>query len=191
MTSDVQPGPDILVVTWCGGQRPPHHVNNLHDDISGNAVLQSPRDRRSPLRGVHLSAGGEDVRASGPSRTTSCTSSAVRKTWHTLGWLLDRSSDGQTLFFKKGAAFVEQHFESRLLRDDLLRARLHRRATWWPAHLAELPPAPGTEDGRPRCAIPVRRTTSGLEAFFSSMRTYFAGPRESHRAPPAAQASTS
>ena len=94
-----------------------------------------------------------------------------KKTWHTSdgSWTV---VDGESLFFRKGAAVVEQHFESDFcvmiffVPDHFTREVVN-------GHLAELGPAPKTDDDH-KSAIPVSSDT-GLQAFFESMRTYFGG----------------
>ena len=93
------------------------------------------------------------------------------KTWHTPdgSWPV---SGGETLFFKKGAAVVEQHFESDFcvmiffIPDSLTREVASR-------HVADLGPCPASE-GKESRAIPVH-SDLGLSGFFTSMKTYFAG----------------
>lgn len=96
---------------------------------------------------------------------------AGRKTWHTPdgSWTV---GEGQTLFFKKGAATVEQHFESDFcvmiffIPDGFAREVVA-------AHRTELGPCPEPGGGG-QSAIPVRSDV-GLGGFFDSMRSYFSG----------------
>ena len=145
-------------------------MNNLYDDIRGNAAFNRLEigeilfaEYTCPLETkmfelwteqdylVHVVSG--------------------KKTWHTPDgtWPL---GGGQTLFFKKGAAVVEQHFETDFcvmiffVPDSLVRDAVTD-------HLTELPSAPST-DTAPQCVIPVE-SDLGLRAFFDSMKTYFGG----------------
>lgn len=150
--------------------RPPLHMNNLHDDIRGNPSFNRLEigdllfaEYTCPLEAklfeiwtdqdylVHVVSG--------------------KKTWHTPNgsWTV---SDGETLFFRKGAAVVEQHFETDFcvmiffIPDSLTREVVT-------AHLTELGPVP-RGGGAPPCAIPVKSDV-GLDAFFTAMKTYFSG----------------
>jgi AraC-like DNA-binding protein len=94
-----------------------------------------------------------------------------KKTWHTPdgSWPV---SGGETLFFKKGAAVVEQHFESDFcvmiffIPDSLTREVATQ-------HLTDLGKCP-VSHGSDSHAIPVQ-SDLGLSGFFTSMRTYFSG----------------
>jgi AraC-like DNA-binding protein len=94
-----------------------------------------------------------------------------KKTWHTPdgSWTV---SDGQTLFFKKGAAFVEQHFEADFcvllffIPDAIVREVVGE-------NIAELG-RPHRSEGGEKCAIPVT-SDLGLDVFFDSMKSYFSG----------------
>jgi len=93
-----------------------------------------------------------------------------RKTWHTADgvWAANR---GDTLFFKKGAAIVDQHFEVEFclvvcfLPDHVVKATVREIAG---------------SLGAPADAAPIRTAARvendvALSAFFQSMQTYFAG----------------
>ena len=156
-------------VMW-GGARVPPHMNNLYEDIQANPTFNRLEvgdllfaEYTCPLETdlfevwsdhdylVHVVSG--------------------RKTWHTSdgSWTV---TDGETLFFKKGAAVVEQHFETDFcvliffIPDPLPREVIAD-------HLSELDPAP-PGGGTPQSAIPVQDDV-GLNAFFSSMKSYFSG----------------
>ena len=145
-------------------------MNNLYDDIQGNEFFDRLEigdilfaEYTCPLEAnlfevwtqhdylVHVVSG--------------------KKTWHTPdgSWPV---VGGETLFFKKGAAVVEQHFETDFcvmiffIPDSVAREVVA-------SHLAELGPCPQPEGGE-KCAIRVQRDL-GLGAFFDSMRTYFSG----------------
>ncbi len=94
-----------------------------------------------------------------------------KKTWYTSEgtWPAKR---GETLFFKKGAAIVNQHFEVEFcllmvfIQDKLVRATVKEM-------VASLPPV------SPR-ALPIKATARvendvALSAFFQSIRTYLSG----------------
>lgn len=95
-----------------------------------------------------------------------------RKTWHTTdgSWPVE---SGETLFFKKGGAVVEQHFETDFcvmiffVPDGFTREVVKE-------HQAEMSRAEAKEDGAGKCAIPVHHDL-GLEVFFDSMKHYFSG----------------
>lgn len=96
---------------------------------------------------------------------------AGRKTWHTADGVW-RAKPGETLFFKKGAAIVEQHFESEFcvlmffIPDDFVRSTVREIAdslTTAPAGVATI-----------QSAVQVEHDVA-LSAFFQSMRTYFSG----------------
>ena len=97
-----------------------------------------------------------------------------RKTWHTPdgSWTV---REGQTLFFKKGGATVEQHFESDFcvmlffIPDSFVQEVVA-------AHRAELGRSPDS-GGEAGSAIPVQSDV-GLGGFFDSMRTYFSGDEQ-------------
>ena len=94
-----------------------------------------------------------------------------KKTWHTAdgSWPVE---SGETLFFKKGGAVVEQHFESDFcvlvffVPDEIIRDVVNENQL----ELASQKPA--EESGK--CAIRVRHDM-GLDAFLDSMKTYFSG----------------
>lgn len=94
-----------------------------------------------------------------------------KKTWHTSAgdWV---ANPGDTLFFKKGAAIVEQHFEKDFcllmffIPDDFLRSTVREIA--------------GSLTVAPAAAAPIQSAVRvepdvGLSAFIQSMRVYFAG----------------
>jgi len=94
-----------------------------------------------------------------------------RKTWHTSDGVW-RAKPGETLFFKKGAAIVEQHFEVNFcllmffIPDDFVRSTVREIAgslTAAPAGAAAI-----------KSAVRVENDV-GLSNFFQSMRTYFSG----------------
>ena len=145
-------------------------MNNLHDDISGSPAFNRLQvgeflfaEYTCPLEAkmfeiwteqdylVHVISG--------------------RKTWHTSdgSWTVGA---GQTLLFKKGAAIVEQHFETDFcvmiffVPDAITREVVEE-------HVGELGRCPRHEDGE-KCAIPVQSDLA-LDVFFDSMKTYFAG----------------
>jgi AraC family transcriptional regulator, exoenzyme S synthesis regulatory protein ExsA len=93
-----------------------------------------------------------------------------KKTWHTADGVW-AANPGETLFFKKGAAIVEQHFELDFcllvffIPDDFVRSTVREIAgslTAAPAGAAAI-----------KSAVRVEKDV-GLVAFFQSMRTYFA-----------------
>jgi AraC family transcriptional regulator, exoenzyme S synthesis regulatory protein ExsA len=93
-----------------------------------------------------------------------------KKTWHTADGVW-AANPGETLFFKKGAAIVEQHFELDFcllvffIPDDFVRSTVREIAgslTAAPAGAAAI-----------KSAVRVEKDV-GLFAFFQSMRTYFA-----------------
>jgi AraC-like DNA-binding protein len=94
-----------------------------------------------------------------------------KKTWHTSegAW---RANPGETLFFKKGAAIVEQHFELDFcllmffIPDDLVRSTVREIA----GSLVAAPAGIATI----KSAVRVENDVA-LSAFFQSMRTYFSG----------------
>ena len=94
-----------------------------------------------------------------------------KKTWHTAdgAWL---ASPGETLFFKKGAAIVEQHFEEDVcllmlfIPDGLMRSAVRELAGGLSIQ---------TSGGAPiKSALRVENDVA-LFAFFQSMRTYLSG----------------
>jgi AraC-like DNA-binding protein len=97
-----------------------------------------------------------------------------RKTWHTADGVW-RASPGDTLFFKKGATIVEQHFEEDVcmlmlfIPDALMRSAVREAAD-----ALILPPAEGT---RIPSALRVENDVS-LSALFQSMRTYLSGEQK-------------
>lgn len=92
-----------------------------------------------------------------------------KKTWHTVDGVW-RASPGETLFFKKGAAIVEQHFEMDFcllmffIPDDLIRSTVREIA----GSLAAAPAGIATIKSAARV-----ENDAALSAFFNSMRTYF------------------
>jgi len=94
-----------------------------------------------------------------------------RKVWHTSdgAWA---AKAGDTMFFRKGAAIIEQFFEVDFcllmffIPDDLIRSTVRECA----GSLAENRPAAAAI----KCATRVENDVA-LSAFFQSMRTYFAG----------------
>jgi AraC-like DNA-binding protein len=94
-----------------------------------------------------------------------------RKTWHTPDgtWA---AQPGETLFFKKGAAIVEQHFEVDFclllffVPDALVRSTLREMAGSLNASASRAAPLKSAVRVEPDVA---------LSAFFQSMRTYFSG----------------
>ncbi|MHC4925214.1 MAG: helix-turn-helix transcriptional regulator [Planctomycetota bacterium] len=145
-------------------------MNNLHDDIRGNTAFNRLEigeilfaEYTCPL----------DTKMFGIWTEQDYLVHVVsgRKTWHTPdgSWTV---GDGESIFFKKGAAVVEQHFESDFcvmiffIPDSVTREVVT-------THLAELGPCPPPRTGGAG-AIPVANDV-GLGAFFDSMRTYFSG----------------
>lgn len=94
-----------------------------------------------------------------------------KKTWHTAEGVI-QAKPGDTVFFKKGAAIVEQHLEVDFcllmffIPDDLGRAAVREIA-------GSLGPVRNSAAAIHSAARVVNDTT--LSGFFSSMRTYFAG----------------
>jgi AraC-like DNA-binding protein len=94
-----------------------------------------------------------------------------KKTWHTAEGVW-RASPGETLFFKKGAAIVEQHFEMDFcllmffIPDDLVRSTVREIASSLAAATAGIATI--------KSAVRVENDVA-LSAFFQSMRTYFSG----------------
>jgi len=94
-----------------------------------------------------------------------------KKTWYTSDgvWAANR---GETLFFKKGAATINQHFEVDFcllmffIPDHLVRATVREIA-------GSLPPVPPNVASI-QSAVRVENDTA-LSAFFQSMHTYFSG----------------
>ena len=145
-------------------------MNNLYDDIRGNPAFNRLEigdllfaEYTCPLEAkmfgiwteqdylVHVVSG--------------------KKTWHTPdgSWPVQ---GGETLFFKKGAAVVEQFFESDFcvmiffIPDSVARDVVTQ-------HRSDLQPSARKESEKGR-AIPVRADV-GLTAFFDSMKIYFSG----------------
>ena len=94
-----------------------------------------------------------------------------RKTWHLPdgAWVAD---PGETLFFKKGATIIEQHFEVDFcllmffIPDGLIRSTVREMA--------------GSLGRKDMISMPLKTATRvendlALSAFFQSMRTYFSG----------------
>ena len=94
-----------------------------------------------------------------------------KKTWHTPDGTWE-AKPGQTLFFKKGAAIIEQHFEKDVcllmffIPDELVRGTVREIAG---SLKATSPPASAVKS-----AAWVENDLA-LSAFFQSMRTYFSG----------------
>lgn len=94
-----------------------------------------------------------------------------KKTWHTSDGVW-AANPGDTLFFKKGAAIVEQHFEVNFcllmffIPDDFVRSTVQEIA-------GSLTAAPDSTAAI-NSALRVENDVA-LSAFFQSMRTYFAG----------------
>jgi len=94
-----------------------------------------------------------------------------KKTWYLSDgkWT---ANPGETLFFKKGAAIINQHFEVDFclqmffVPDNLIRSTVREIA----ASLGDVP----TRIATIQSAVRVQNDT-GLSAFFQSMRTYFNG----------------
>ena len=93
------------------------------------------------------------------------------KTWHTSDGVW-RAKPGETLFFKKGAAIVEQHLEKNFcllmffISDDFVRSTVQEIA----GSLAATPPGTAAI----KSAVWVENDVA-LSAFFQSMRAYIAG----------------
>lgn len=93
------------------------------------------------------------------------------KTWHTIDGVC-KANPGETLFVKKGATIVEQHFEKDVcmftffIPDNLVRSTVREMGG------SRSVARPGLE--RIKSAAPVENDV-GLAAFFQSMRTYFSG----------------
>jgi AraC family transcriptional regulator, exoenzyme S synthesis regulatory protein ExsA len=94
-----------------------------------------------------------------------------KKTWQTSEGVW-AANPGETLFFKKGAAIVEQHFEIDFcllmffIPDDFVRSTVREMA----GSLAAAPAGMATIQSAARVENDV-----ALSAFFQSMRTYFSG----------------
>lgn len=94
-----------------------------------------------------------------------------RKTWRTSDGVWAAKA-GDTLFFRKGAAIIEQFFDARFclllffIPDDLVRATVREFA----ANLAASSAAPPPVQSAARVENDI-----ALAGFFQSMRTYFAG----------------
>lgn len=94
-----------------------------------------------------------------------------KKTWHTPDGVW-AANPGETLFFKKGAGVVEQHFEVDFcllmffIPDDLVRATVREIS----GSLGSVPSAAAPINS----AVPVVNDIT-LSAFFQSMRAYFSG----------------
>jgi AraC-like DNA-binding protein len=94
-----------------------------------------------------------------------------KKTWFTSDGIWAANS-GETLFFKKGAATINQHFEVAFclqmffIPDDLVKVTVREIA-------ASLRPTPSPVEPI-KCAVRVENDVA-LTAFFQSMRTYFSG----------------
>ena len=94
-----------------------------------------------------------------------------KKTWHTSDGPFT-AHRGETLFFRKGGAIVEQHLETDFclllffLPEDLIRATVREIADSLGALPTSAAPLPS--------AVRIINDTT-LSAFFDSMHTYFAG----------------
>lgn len=94
-----------------------------------------------------------------------------KKTWHTIDGVCV-ANPGETLFVKKGASIVEQHFEQDVcmltffVPDVLVRSTVREMADG---------PGPGTSGTRAIKSAERVESDVGLSAFFQSMRTYFSG----------------
>jgi AraC family transcriptional regulator, exoenzyme S synthesis regulatory protein ExsA len=94
-----------------------------------------------------------------------------KKTWQTSEGVW-AANPGETLFFKKGAAIVEQHFEIDFcllmffIPDDFVRSTVREMA----GSLAAAPAGMATIQSAARV-----ENDLALSAFFQSMRTYFSG----------------
>jgi AraC family transcriptional regulator, exoenzyme S synthesis regulatory protein ExsA len=94
-----------------------------------------------------------------------------KKTWHTADGIWD-ANPGETLFFKKGAAIANQHFEIDFcllmffIPDNLVKTILREIA----GSLGPVPPRIAPI----KSAVRVENDVA-LSAFFQSMRTYFSG----------------
>ena len=94
-----------------------------------------------------------------------------KKTWHMPDGVCV-AGPGETLFFKKGAAVVEQHFEVDFcllmffIPDGLVRSTVREMAGRLSINASETAPI--------KSSLRVENDT-GLSAFFQSMRTYFSG----------------
>jgi AraC-like DNA-binding protein len=93
------------------------------------------------------------------------------KTWHTIDGVC-KADPGETLFVKKGAAIVEQHFEADVclftffIPDTLVRSTVREMGG---------SPAVSTTRFEPMKSAALVENDVGLSAFFQSMRTYFSG----------------
>jgi AraC family transcriptional regulator, exoenzyme S synthesis regulatory protein ExsA len=94
-----------------------------------------------------------------------------KKTWHTPDGVWE-ACPGETLFFKKGATVVEQHFEEEVcllmlfMPDALMRSTVRE--------VNEALKLEGTGGAPIKAALRVQNDVT-LAAFFQSMRTYLAG----------------
>jgi AraC-like DNA-binding protein len=93
------------------------------------------------------------------------------KTWHTIDGVC-KAKPGETLFVKKGATIVEQHFEKDVcmltffIPDALVRSTVREMGGSGGIKISGVAPI--------RAAARVENDV-GLSAFFQSMRTYFSG----------------
>jgi len=93
------------------------------------------------------------------------------KTWHTMDGVC-KAEPGETLFVKKGATIVEQHFEAEVcmltffIPDALVRSTVREMGGSAGVKISGVKPI--------RSAARVENDV-GLTAFFQSMRTYFSG----------------
>jgi AraC-like DNA-binding protein len=100
------------------------------------------------------------------------------KTWHTIDGVC-KANPGETLFVKKGATIVEQHFEEDVclllffIPDALVRGTVRELAVSSQIKTSVATPIP--------CALRVENDV-GLVAFFQSMRTYFSGKEKPSQA---------
>jgi AraC-like DNA-binding protein len=94
-----------------------------------------------------------------------------KKTWHTIDGVC-KANPGETLFVKKGATIVEQHFEADVcmftffIHDALVRSTVREMRGSSSAGISGVAPI--------KSAARVENDV-GLSAFFQSMRTYFSG----------------
>jgi AraC-like DNA-binding protein len=93
------------------------------------------------------------------------------KTWHTADGVW-KVNPGETLFFKKGATIIEQHFEEDVcllmffIPDGFMRSTVREMAGGFSLKTAAAAPI--------KSALHVENDMA-LSAFFQSMRTYFSG----------------
>jgi AraC-like DNA-binding protein len=93
------------------------------------------------------------------------------KTWHTIDGVW-KANPGETLFFKKGATIIEQHFE-----EDVCLLMFFIPDGFMRSTVREMAGGLGIQDS---AAAPIKSALRvendvALSAFFQSMRTYFSG----------------